>query len=347
MSSSESSIREVSRLNIPNLCTHYALLLALLLAQILITCGWLLGSVDLALESFALWTFYGQSLLLLNIFLLCRFRSFLNSQSALKGGAMVLILGCFSVLLADNVAHLARGDGWEGIRITLETVRRMFVVTLLYTLVLRLFVLLQVLEARSQAHLASRVSALQSKIKPHFFFNSLNTISELTATNPLKAEAAIDALSLIFRVSLEEGGDTHSLAKELRLCGRYLELEAWRFDVPPVVEQAVEVSEADSIEVPKLLLQPLLENAIKYGDHKNDAAGIVLSIKETTRVLSIRLSNQIAIENVEQGGHGMAIDNIKERLLVLYQDRQSVKVSQRDNEFVVQLKIPKTKHADH
>jgi two-component system sensor histidine kinase AlgZ len=210
--------------------------------------------------------------------------------------------------------------------------------------VLRFFILLDKIAVRSKAEAQSKIQALQSRIQPHFLFNSLNTIAELTAIDPTKAEKAIHALSMLFRVGLEEGNPIHSLEKELNLCKRYQELEEFRLGDRATIMWIVEVESPDKWQIPKLILQPLLENAIKYsaqtGD-KNNSSYVIVEIKETDKHLSILIENSVANQDEQVTGNGMAIENIQERLFVLYDDQFSFKVRNQDKLYRVIMRIPK------
>ncbi len=336
------------KLVLPYLCSNYALLLSLLVGQVVLSSLWLLSATDHSVATYGLWTLYVQSLVLLNCAILCWARARLQRLSIWLGSLIVVGVGCTSILILEQLTYWVLPFAVDPQLFDAQTGKRMLVMALIYILLLRLFSLLAVLEARSKAEAQSRIHALQAKIQPHFLFNSLNTISELAATNPEQAENAIQALSMLFRVSLEEGEDLHSLDKELRLCERYLELEFWRFDPPPLITQTVDIKDPKAVMVPKLLLQPLFENALKYGIaaglHPSEAF-IDLSIKETTNDISIKLSNAFSLKEGVHKGHGVAIENTKERLSVLFGDQQSFRVKSQEGVFHVMLKIPKSSTA--
>ncbi len=334
-----------TNLNLPNFCSNYALLLSLLVGQIVATCMWLLGVSEHSVASYGLWTLYVQSLVLLNCALLCWTRARLQRLNLVIGSLTLIALGASSILVLEYLANLVLPLRYDQSILNAQTGERMIVMALVYVLLLRLFSLLEILELRSKAEAQSRIHALQSKIQPHFLFNSLNTISELAATDSEQAENAIQALSMLFRVSLEESDDLHSLEKELRLCDRYLELESWRFDPPPRLSKEIDIKSPENCLIPKLLLQPLFENALKYGIASGLApakAYIDLSIKETASDISIKLSNSFKTGKGASTSHGLAIENTKERLNVLFGERQSFRVNAKDDVFHVIIKIPKS-----
>lgn len=331
-------------LSLPDFCSNYTLLLSLISAQIILTCLWLLVEPSLTVDSYGLWSLYIQTWVVLNCALLCVSRSWIGALPRLVAGITVIVI---AVLLLVLVQYLAT---WFLVYETHSLgspslVRQMIVAALVALLALRIFALIDVVDSQSKTEAQSRIHALQSKIQPHFLFNSLNTISELAATDAQKAESAIQALAMLFRVSLEDSDTMHSLAKELRLCERFLELEFWRLSTPPQVLKSIKVKQPEHVQIPKLLLQPLFENALKYGVSAGlgaQDAVIELSVQETEKIVSLKLRNNYkdAID-VKQKGHGIALNNIRERLLVLYQDNQSFKTRSDGQWFEVLIKIPK------
>ena len=191
-------------------------------------------------------------------------------------------------------------------------------------------------------YIESRLRSLETQLNPHFLFNSLNTIAELTATSPAKAESAIESLSMLFRVSLEDRRNQHSLQKEINLCERYGQLEAYRHESDLFIEWSISVDEPEKWLVPKLILQPLIENAIKYSPRASSVPSIInVSIRELTSSLSLKVENKIADELPLASGNGVALQNIKDRLVALYDDKQSLKLSSREGSYQVVIKMPK------
>ena len=199
------------------------------------------------------------------------------------------------------------------------------------------------MESRNRAESESRVKALQSRIQPHFLFNSLNTISELAATQPEQAEQAINSLAMLFRASLENNRKTHTLANELKLCERYIELERWRVADRLDIVWDVHIKDASHWSIPKLVIQPLVENAILHGVQADGAIDIWVDVRETSRHLSLKIENKLGVSGDPAGGHGIAIDNIRERLIVMYDDQQSFRVKRSADRYSVFMQIPKIK----
>lgn len=331
------------KLFIPEICRNTNLLLVLIITEIAVIIAWMANTQNSGWQSFGLWSMYAMWAVLPCMIILCLFRNWLVKQQYWLSVAILLVI-CFSVLFVLEFA-IATLFGYQFSEINWSRLIRVWIIALLVIAVLlRLVALAEKLEQRNKAETESRIFALQSRIQPHFLFNSLNTISELVATAPEQAEEAIQALAMLFRVSLEQEGNTHSLEKEIRLCRRYIDLEQWRANGKLNIQWDVTVAKPESCQVPKLLLQPLLENAIKYGSgekRNSDRKAIRISIKETSNSISIKLDNPINLKEEVQHGHGIALDNIKERLFVLYDDQQSFKVRSDKQRYQVIIKLPK------
>ena len=218
---------------------------------------------------------------------------------------------------------------------SLMSMSRLIALFICFLVLFRLFDLLAILEKRHQAESISRLDALQSRIRPHFLFNSLNTISELTATQPEQAEAAIDALAMLFRANLETDNVQHSLQREIDLCERYLDLERWRLAERLRSTVSVSVKSPQEHLIPKLLLQPLIENAIVHGMSEAGDVQIELDIRETNTDISIKVDNLKGSGKVMSHGNGIAINNIQERLIVLYDDQHTFRVKESDDRYSV------------
>jgi len=182
------------------------------------------------------------------------------------------------------------------------------------------------------------MQALQAKIRPHFFFNTLNTIAELVATKPAQAEMAIESLAFLFRVSLESDSAFHSLDKEMKLCERYIELDQWRWEKPRDIALDVLIEVPGKWAVPKLILQPLLENALNYA--AADHSYVSIDVRETPKHISFKIENSVK-QRLDGSGLGMALDNIRERLFVLYDDDHLFKVKDQNDRYIVIMNVPK------
>jgi two-component system LytT family sensor kinase len=173
---------------------------------------------------------------------------------------------------------------------------------------------------RAQALAAeARLGALQAQLNPHFLFNSLNAISTLvTERRPDQASAMIAKLGDLLRASLETGGaQTVTLAEELELVQRYLEIERVRFEDRLQVDLDI-AEDAYGVQVPPLILQPLVENAVRHGIARLTGGGtIMLTARPVESGVEIIVENA-APAAASSKGAGIGLANVRERLQVLH-----------------------------
>jgi two-component system sensor histidine kinase AlgZ len=201
------------------------------------------------------------------------------------------------------------------------------------------------LELMAQAE--ARVQALQARIRPHFLFNSLNTIASLIPVDPHNAEAATLDLADIFRGSMRRADQPIRLEEELQLARQYLDMEKRRLGDRLEIDWRVEELPAGASVLP-LMLQPLLENAVGHGIQSHPGGGkiAVYGRAEGDQVV-VTIGNPIAAEDSNSSGHGMAIDNIRERLQLAFGSRASLLTSQDDEHFYTVLSLPYVEYPDH
>lgn len=187
----------------------------------------------------------------------------------------------------------------------------------------------------------AELSMLKLQINPHFLFNSLNSIASLTIIDPGKARHMIIALSDFLRYSLQvEDNPFVPLQKELENMQRYLEIERIRFE--DLLDLKMEVAaEAKTMRLPLLITQPLVENAIKHGVYEaTDPARLHISAKAVNDKLILEICNDITGPAGTKKGEGIGLQNISERLRLLYNRTDCVAVKKTDATFTVILTIP-------
>ena len=187
----------------------------------------------------------------------------------------------------------------------------------------------------------AELNALKSQINPHFLFNSLNSISSLTITDPPKAQEMIIKLSAFLRYSLSlDEKQTTSFRQELQNCEYYLEIEKIRFGEKLNYKKKIEPG-CESMKVPNLILQPLLENAIKHGVYESvDQITIEISCKKQNGNLEITLQNDFDPEYVPKKRSGIGLKNLRDRLFLIYNKKNLMKIIRTENKFIVLLIIP-------
>ena len=196
----------------------------------------------------------------------------------------------------------------------------------------------QNLEAKSQA----RIQALQSRIRPHFLFNSLNTIASLTRTQPELAEEATEDLADLFRGTLAVTSHEVRLSDEWELARRYLHIEKLRMGERLKVEWHIDQLPNDAL-IPQLTIQPLLENAIYHGiEHIRDGGTIHITGQLNKNIISITIVNPMPeyTRPLERTSNKMAQENIKQRLSAVYGLQGKLKVHQTGSQYELSIRFP-------
>ncbi len=193
-----------------------------------------------------------------------------------------------------------------------------------------------------EAENAARLQALHSRIRPHFLFNSMNTIASLTRSNPAIAEEVVEDLADLFRVSLGEVNRLSTLGRELELSRQYLNIESYRLGERLRVEwDLLDLPEA--ARLPPLILQPLLENAVYHGIEPSTQGGTIHITGRYRRHkvnLSIRNSLPESSDAARRTGNRLALENIRQRLAGLFDQEASLTETRVDGEHQVRLVIP-------
>ena len=192
----------------------------------------------------------------------------------------------------------------------------------------------------------SRYQALNARIRPHFLFNSLNSLAALITIRPAEAETMVEDLSDLFRASLEKRGQVGPLADEIGLCHAYLRIEKARLGEKLQAEWDVPESVL-SWPVPMLVVQPLVENAVHHGVSKmKDSGTIRITAREIDLRLVIEVENPLPPgESRDSHGNRIAVDNIAQRLGLIYGDAARLELG-RDQRlegpvFRARLVVPK------
>ncbi len=188
----------------------------------------------------------------------------------------------------------------------------------------------------------SRIEALQARIRPHFLFNSMNTIAALTRTDPRLAEEAVEDLADLFRANLRETRNQIPLKEELEVARLYQRIEQLRLGKRLAVHWDVASVPLDTL-VPSLVVQPLLENAIYHGiEMLPDGGTVTVAGTYHGDRIVLRVANPLPATRGGSGhsGNRIALDNIRERLNLAYPGDARVQVSEENGEYVVTLTFP-------
>lgn len=192
----------------------------------------------------------------------------------------------------------------------------------------------------------ARFQALQSRIRPHFFFNSLNAVLAVIRDDPVRAERMLESVAELFRAVMGDVKRLVPLDQELDLCRRYVEIEQTRLGDRLNVEWDVGAVHPRA-RVPQLLLQPIIENAVRYGAER--LAGqcqIQVRVRQQGFKLEICVSNPIAREPLQREGNQIGLKNIRGRLALIYDLEASLETKVRRERFELTLSLPlETKNA--
>lgn len=197
---------------------------------------------------------------------------------------------------------------------------------------------------RELAESSARLQALQARIRPHFLFNSMNTIASLTRVDADLAEQVVQDLSDLFRATLADAGSPSTLQKELELARGYLRIEAQRLGPRLRVEWDLDELPGDA-RLPALLLQPLLENAVYHGiEPAADGGQITISGRFRDGLVNIAVRNTLPVDAApaHRPGNRMAQQNVRERLDATFGTEGGLVVGRVDGCYQVRLFFPVT-----
>ena len=197
--------------------------------------------------------------------------------------------------------------------------------------------------ALSPALTEARLQALQARIRPHFFFNSINAVLSLVRSDPRRAEEALHDIAELFRVLMADNRDLIPLRRELELCQQYLDIEQLRLGDRLKVQWHTEAMPADAM-VPPLLLQPVLENAVYHGiEPASEPGTVTVDIRLSGGLLRISLRNPYRGESRHQSGNRMALANIRERLQLHFDAEAGLATRAANGVFEVAISLPYVK----
>lgn len=187
----------------------------------------------------------------------------------------------------------------------------------------------------------AELKMLRSQIRPHFLFNSLNSISSLTISSPEKAQEMIIKLSDLMRFSLGYTDETTiTFEKELNYLRLYLDIEKIRFGNRLLVREEIP-STCLRLLLPAMILQPVIENAVKYGIYETSENNcITISASCSANILLIKIENEFEPQAIINKGTGTGLRNIAERLATLYGNAGLLKIDKKDKIFSVSIEIP-------
>jgi len=329
---------------LPDFCELPALFALLVVGALTVTVMWLAGDDPRD------WSAYSVSMLFVTLLgmviavTLCALRPWLQRLPKHLPYVGVWLLILLLVLVASIVAHWFDGAlQMHLVRSSLLVFVRdnVLIATLLGAALLRYFYVLAQWQARLAAVTRAQVEALQARIRPHFLFNSMNTVAALIRVDPAAAERTVEDLSELFRAALgQHDTDDGTLGEELALIDRYLAIEQLRLGARLRVQRELDDLPAD-FPLPRLLLQPLVENAVRHGIQPLREGGeVVLRGHRGGGGIRIEISNPLPDTPAEPGnGHGL--DSVRQRIVYRYGPLAKAQAGPQGNRFVVLLYLPR------
>ena len=210
-------------------------------------------------------------------------------------------------------------------------------------LVLHYLYLQHLWRCQEEAENSARLQALHSRIRPHFLFNSMNTIASLTRSDPKLAEEVVEDLADLFRVSLGDAARPSSLGNELALARQYLSIEHYRLGDRLQVIWSLDEDLPEQASMPPMILQPLLENAVYHGiEPAPDGGRVTISAHYRRQRINLSIRNTLppAHQTSQREGNQLAMENIRARLAGVYDLEASLTETIVDGEYQVRLVIP-------
>lgn len=332
----------------PDLCRAPALFSIAVAVQVVVLAAMLTRLPQTISDWTALFTasLFAQWMALLCAAALCRLRPIIHRLPQIPGVALALAVPTAICTLAALLVALIDQSFSAGWTVPPEkTLRFAFVCgaigLLLAAGLLRYFYINEQWAAQIAAHAGAQVQALQARIRPHFLFNSMNSIASLIRHDPATAERAVEDLSELFRAALGAESGESTLAEELHFCERYLAIEALRLG--PRLRQRWELASdlPRQLPLPRLILQPLVENAIVHGISPLSEGGeVTIRVHREGDALHIEIANPCPEKPVRIHGNHHAQDNIRQRLTHRFGTRASMTPQARPGYYSVVLTLP-------
>ena len=335
---------------LPEFCSGSVLLVVILIAEL--TALVLVIAKHLPDEGVPLWldlariSLFLQWIALTSSGVLCAARPHLarmppRAASVASYGLLLLV----TLLLSEIAYQLSNytGIGQELLPASHSgfVLRNTLMCAIVSALVLRYLYVLHQWRRNVESEARSRFEVLQARIRPHFLFNSMNTIAALIRGRPELAERAVEDLSDLFRASLADASASVPLSEELAVALQYARIETLRLGERLKLDWQLDGAPQDA-RLPRLTLQPLVENAIYHGIELLADGGTV-SVRGDSRdgYVSLEIRNPLPLESVPaRPGRQMALNNVRERLGLAWPGRATVETERGAKEFRVRIRFP-------
>ncbi|TAN05635.1 MAG: sensor histidine kinase [Rhodanobacteraceae bacterium] len=327
---------------LPDFCSAASVFTLAVVAELVVVTDALAPDAHLQWRGFATATVFVVWLALLASLLLCRLTPLLARWPR---GVAYLVAWCALVALVAAASALvvwldrALGTGLTPAASARFIVGNTVLTALLGAALLRYFHVLAEWRARLAAVARAQFDALQARIRPHFLYNSMNTVAALVRVDPDAAERTVLDLSELFRAALGSDDRPSTLGAELALVDRYLAVEQLRLGARLKVERRLDDLPAD-LALPALLLQPLVENAIYHGiQPRRDGGTLRITGRCTAAGVEIEIVNPLP-ELASPAGNGQGLDNVRRRIAYHFGGRGALEAHADGHEFCVCVRLP-------
>jgi two-component system sensor histidine kinase AlgZ len=331
---------------LPDFCSIKIVLMVIIIAELLaflvvLSANWGGNQWD----DLGITSLFIQWVALSSTAVLCVARKRLVAMNNTAAGILSYLIVLLVIVLLSEAAY------WITIYIGFErthewhvamVLRNLGIGAIVSAIALRMLYLQRQQTLHVESHANARIQALQARIRPHFLFNSMNTIAALIRGQPENAEEAVEDLSDLFRASLGDKNQVR-LEDEVELIKRYLHIEKLRLGERLNVEWDLDHVPMDA-SVPALLLQPLLENAIYHGiENLQDGGTISITGVHENGLIKISIANPVTEQmqnNHVRQSNNMAMENIRERLAIAFERDGKLNMEKTSDRCLVDIMFP-------
>ncbi|GIX35866.1 MAG: histidine kinase [Lysobacteraceae bacterium] len=335
-----------TRFEPPEFCRIRILFTSLVAAELVVVVLWLAPGGALAGARFFAASVLALWLAVLSLLSLCQARGWLARLPLVAGAlaawlipvAICLLGGALVASLDEALLGPGASAGFDADAVW----RTAAIAAVLGGLLLRYFHVQEMWLRNERAQARAAVEALQARIRPHFLFNSLNSIASLVRRDAVTAERALEDLADLFRAALGAGDGMCSLREELDLCRQYLSIEKLRLADRLQVAWQVDEDLAAQVRVPRLSLQPLVENAVHHGIARLAGGGrILVSVQRSGDGAEIEILNPCPVtgRSPDQGNRH-AQRSIEQRLAYHFGDAARMTAACRDGYYRCTVRVP-------
>lgn len=331
---------------LPDFCAPGTILVVLLIAE-LVSVALTLAAIPPAgmfLRELAEVSLYVLWLALLSCAVLCRARTWMEESGKTRAFVLCfLVLETLCLLLAEiafqlNV-HFGRSviidDTHAGFLI-----RNVAISSIVIALAMRYLYVSSEWRRSIVLEAQARISALQALIRPHFLFNSMNTIASLVRSSPASAEQAVEDLSELLRANLKTTRNRTTLEEEFELAAIYERIEKLRLGDRLRIRWEIDELPKHAF-IPSLTIQPLIENAIYHGiEQLPDGGEVLVTGRADDGRLTIEITNPRPRGQRRPEGHRIALANVRQRFELAYAGRASVAIDDGEDHYGIRLTFP-------